>query len=135
MEWDEPDLVKYDFRFGAKAHPAVARLGFPRQDAQYPDEWICSFQIQGVKDSRIRRARGEDGLQALTIASSAIRNTLDRLKGVTSDSVPHEVVFPRYLPFCCGLDFHRKLCGLVDAEIKKQQRRLARRRRSRNKSG
>src|SRR6185437_15190674 len=28
---------------------------------------------------------------------------------------------PRYLPFCCGLDFRRKLCGIVDAEIAKKQ--------------
>lgn len=133
MEWNEPSLVQYEFRFGAKQRPALARLGFPRL-REGDREWSCAFQIQGLKDSRIRLARGEDGLQALTIAASVIRKSLDRLKLVSSDGVSHEVVFPRYLPFCCGLEFHRKLCKILDTEIKKKQRQLSRRRLARRKS-
>jgi hypothetical protein len=101
--WDEPCLLQYDFRVGAKQHAAIARLGFPRPDQAHPKEWICSFQIQGLKDDRIRRARGADGVQALTIASMAIRARLDRLRTIDPGSVPYEIVFPRYLPFCYGL--------------------------------
>ena len=133
MEWNEPTLVQYEFRFGAKQRPALARLGFPRL-REGDSEWSCAFQIEGLKESKIRLARGEDGLQALTIAASVIRKSLDKLRLVSSDGGPHEVVFPRYLPFCCGLEFHRKLCNILDAEIKKKQRQLSRRQLARKKS-
>ncbi len=127
MEWNEPCLVRYDFRFGAKRRPAIARLGYPRPDQKHAREWVCAFQIQGLKDSRIRLARGEDGLQALTIASTVIRTSLNRLKTIDPAVLRHEFVFPRYLPFCYGLEFHRKLCKIVDAEIKKKDKQLSKR--------
>lgn len=129
MTSSEPYLLQYPFRFGAKQREAEARLGFPRSDEVHPGEWVCSFQLYGLKDDRIRAARGADGLQALMIASGAIRKSLDRLEDINSDAGSYEIVFPRYVPFCCGLDFHRKLCGLMDAEIARKQeakRRLAR---------
>lgn len=131
MEWREICLVQYPFRYGTKRRAAEARLGFPRPDETHPGEWVCSFQLHGVKADRIRAARGEDGLQALVIASDAVRKSLDRLTNVVSDSGPYEIVFPRYLPFCLGLDFHRRLCKLVDAEIEEEQRELVRRRAAR----
>lgn len=117
--------MQYAFRFGAEQREAEARLGFPRADEA---QWVCSFQLRGLDDDRVHAARGADGLQALVIASDAIRKALDQLDNIKSDFAPYEIVFPRYLPFCCGLDFHRKLCGIVDAEIAKKQeakRRLA----------
>jgi len=128
MKWNEPYLMRYPFRFGAEGSPAEARLGFPQADAEDPGYWVCSFQLYGLEDNRIRRARAPDGLLALLIASGAIRRSLDRLERVSSDAEPWELVFPRHLPFCLGLDFHRKLCKLVDAEIKKEDKRLARQR-------
>jgi hypothetical protein len=127
VKWSEPSLVEYEFRFGVKQRPGLARLGFPRL-REGDREWSCAFETHGLKDNRIRLARGVDGLQALTIASTVIRKSLDRLKSISSDVVPHEVVFPRYLPFCHGLEFHRKLCKILDAEIKKKERQLSRRR-------
>lgn len=129
MKWDEPCLLQYEFRVGVKQRAAIARLGFPKPDQAHPREWICSFQIQGLKDDRIHRARGADGVQALTIASMAIRARLDRLKTIGPCSVPYEIVFPRYLPFNYGLEFHRKLCNLVDVEIKIKEAQLSRARR------
>ena len=82
MLWNERSLLEYEFRFGVKQRPAIARLGFPQPDETHRGEWVCSFQIEGLKDSQIRRARGEDGLQALTIASMAVRASLDRLRGI-----------------------------------------------------
>jgi|GEM_PF-2860434 len=127
MSWDEPCLMQYEFRYGVKERPAVARLGFPRPDAARPGDWICSFQIEGLKDDKIRKARSDDGLHALTIASMAIRASLDRLRTIRVDGMAYEIVFPRYLPFCLGLEFHRKLCKLVDAELKKKNRQIRRR--------
>jgi hypothetical protein len=31
-----------------------------------------------------------------------------------------EIIFPRHLPFCYGIEFHRKPCDILDAEIKKE---------------
>jgi hypothetical protein len=132
MEWSEPSLVEYEFKFGAKQRAGLARLGFPRL-REGDSEWSCAFQIKGLKDSRIRLARGADGLQALTIASTVIRKSLDRLEIVAADVVPHEIIFPRYVPFCQGLEHHRNLCKILDAEIKEINRQLARRRRGRKK--
>jgi len=125
--WSEPVLVQYEFRYGAKQREAVARLGFPRLDESHPGEWICPFQIHGLKDNLLRLARSNDGLLSLTIASSFIRRSLDRLKDVSSDIVPYWVVFPRQVPFCYGAEFHWHLCEILDAEIKKKGSQLDRR--------
>jgi hypothetical protein len=132
--WSEPVLVQYEFRYGAKQREAIARLGFPRPDESNPGEWICPFQIHGLKDDLVRWARSNDGLLSLTIASSFIRRSLDRLKDVSSEIVPYWVVFPRHVPFCYGPEFHWHLCKMLDAEIKKKNRQLNRRRLARGKS-
>ncbi len=67
--------------------------------------------------ARVRRTTG-----ALTIASTVIRKSLDRLKNVVSDAEPFETVFPRYVPFCHGREYHRNLCKILDAEINKKER-------------
>ena len=132
MEWSEPWLVAYDFRFGAKQRPVTARLGFPRL-REGDREWSCAFQIEGLKDDRIRLARAEDGLFALVIANTVIRKSLDRLKNVVSDVAPHETLFHRFIPFCYGLEYHHHLCKILDAEMKKKDRQISRRRLAREK--
>src|SRR5258708_8923677 len=118
MEWSEPSLVEYKFQFGAKRRSGIARMGFPR--LRHGDrEWSCAFQIQGLKDSQIRLARGVDGLQALMIANALIRRSLDRLKPVAPNGEAHEFIFPRVVTGAYGLEFHRRLCEFIDTEIKK----------------
>ena len=131
MQWSERSLVEYEFRFGVKRRAGVARLGFPRL-RKGDREWSCAFQIDGLKDSRIRLARGVDGFQALTIANAVVRKSLDRLKqpiGINGEA--HEFIFPRVVSSAYGLEFHRKLCKMIDAEVKKKERQLARRWRAR----
>jgi hypothetical protein len=133
-QWSEATLVQYEFQYGARQLSAVARLGFPRLDEAHPGEWVCPFQIQGLKDNRVRLARSNDGLLSLTIASTFIRKSLDRLSDVRSDVAPHWVVFPRQVPFCYGPEFHWRLCGILDDEIKKKNRQISRRRLARKRS-
>jgi hypothetical protein len=97
-------------------------------------EWSCSFQIRGVADSRFRVARGVDGLQALIIAVTVIRKSLDRLKPIGTNGEVHEFIFPRIVSSSYGLEAHRNLCKIIDAEIKKKERQLSRRWRGRKKS-
>jgi hypothetical protein len=134
MEWSEPSLVEYEFQFGAKRCAGLARLGFPRL-REGDREWSCAFQIQGLEDSGIRFARDVDGLQALTIAMTEIRKSLDRLEPVGPNGEAHEFVFPRVVPVSYELEFHRNLCKIIDTEIEKKERQLRRQWLARKKSG
>ena len=107
VDWNGPVLIERDYWIGNDQIAITVRLGFPRQ-AERSDEWACSFQLFGWGDSQVKVARGSDGLQALTIATEAIRQRLDDAGNVTSSSdVPYEFVFPRYVPFAHGLEYHR----------------------------
>jgi hypothetical protein len=133
MRWSEPSLVEFEFRFGAKRRPGLARLGFPRL-RKGDREWSCSFQIHGLEDSKIRVARGDDGLQALIIAITIIRKSLDRLNPVGPSGEAHEFIFPRVVPSAYGLEAHRNICKIIDADIRKNERQLRRRWAVRKKS-
>src|SRR5580700_10276818 len=124
MDWNEPALLERKYQVGADQVTIVARLGFPRP-TEREEEWACSFQLHGSGDSPIRVAHGADGLQAITIAASTIRQWLDGASNVSSSEVPYEVVFPRYVPFAHGLDYHRHLCKVLDEEIEKKEREIA----------
>jgi hypothetical protein len=126
MRWSEPSLVEFEFFFGARRRSGLARLGFPHLQ-EGDREWSCAFQVRGVKDGRIRLARGVDGFQALTIATAELRKSLDELKPIGPNGEAHEFIFPRIVPSTYGLEFHLKLCRLIDAETKKEERRIHRR--------
>jgi hypothetical protein len=139
-EWREPLLIEYEFEFGARRSKAVARLGFPRF-LEEKRVWVCPLQLSGVKislhplpieDGHLHLAYGEDGLGALSNAATAIRRSLERLKAVGKEH--YQFLFPKILPMSYGLEFHNKLCQLVDAEIAKKERALSRRRLARRKS-
>jgi hypothetical protein len=84
--------------------------------------------VSGRWRGKTQVAHGVDGLQALTIAATTIRKSLDKMGNVRSDSEPYEVIFPRYVPFDYGLEFHHHLCGVLDREINTKERQLTRRR-------
>jgi hypothetical protein len=123
MDWNEPILLERKYQAGPDQTTVVARLGFPRP-TERADEWACTFQLFGWGDSRVRVAHGTNGLQAITIAASTIRQWLDGAGNVSSTEAPYEVVFPRYVPFAHGLDYHRHLCGVLDEEIEKKEREI-----------
>jgi hypothetical protein len=129
-EWKEQIFLQEEFKIGKHGRSVVARLGFPRRAGAGP-EWSCSFQFAGWKEGRIRVAHGVDGLQAMFGAVAAVRKALDRAASVQSNKEPYEFLFPRFVPMSYGLEFHRHLCGILDAEIAKKEKRLSRRRLSR----
>jgi hypothetical protein len=124
-------LLEYEFKAGKNQKTRFARLGFPRPIKD--DEWVCSFQLEGWKEGKIKAAHGVDGLQALLIASDAIRRALEKMKGVTPCGDSFEFVFPRIVPSSYGPDFHWHLCGILDKEIAKKERQLSRRRLARKR--
>jgi hypothetical protein len=132
MDWIEPVLLQHEFQIGAGQKTILARLGFPRP-VESGREWACSFQLSGWRDNKIRIAHGVDGLQALLIAATAIRKSLDRVKDISSGNEPYECVFPRIVPISYGLEFHRYLCNLLDEEIGRKEKQLSRKRLSRQK--
>lgn len=132
MDWNEPSLVERKYQIGVDQTVIVARLGFPRP-TERDQEWACSFQLFGWTDSRVHIAHGMDGLQALTIAASTLRQWLDSAGNVSSSEAPYEVVFPKYVPFGHGLDFHRYLCRLLDDEIEKKEKEIEAKRISRER--
>jgi len=134
MNWNEPALLEREFSSGGRGRRIVARLGFPRP-TERPDEWACSFQLTGHKDSRIHLAHGVDGLQALLIAASTLRRWLDSFKSLKSDNEPYELVFPKTVPVSYGLEFHRRVCSFLDEQIKKKERQVSRKRLLRKKQG
>lgn len=125
-------MLEYKFKVGKGQKAVFARLGFPHPVND--DDWACSFQIQGWKGGKVQVAHGVDGLQALLIAASAIRRSLERMKGLTLCEEAFEFVFPRIVPGSYGLDFHRHLCGILDQEIARKERQLSRKRLARKKS-
>jgi hypothetical protein len=130
MEWNEPSLVECRCQVGADRVEVVARLGFPRP-TEWEAEWACSFQLFGWRDSKVRAAYGIDGLQAITNAASIVRQLLDGAGEVSSSDVPYEFVFPKYVPFAHGLDYHRHLCKVLEEEVEKKEREIEARRLSR----
>jgi len=133
MDWTEPLLLERKYQIGTDQATIVARLGFPRP-TERDQEWVCLFQLSGWKDSQIHTAHGVDGLQALTIAASTIRDWLDKVSDLTSKEASYEVVFPKYVPFSHGLEFHRYLCKMLDDEVEKKEREIERKRLSREGS-
>ncbi|MGB6564858.1 MAG: hypothetical protein WBE69_19820, partial [Candidatus Binataceae bacterium] len=132
MDWNEPALIERKYQIGADQVTVVARVGFPRPTKR-DQEWACSFQLFGWSDGRVRIAHGVDGLQALMIAASTIRQWLDSASRVSSTESPYEVVFPKYVPFSHGLEFHRHLCRILDEEIEKEERGIEAKRISRER--
>jgi hypothetical protein len=127
MEWTGPSLVEHKLTTKAGNKDVIARLGFPHPSDKAPNEWACDFQLAGWKDGRIRVAYGVDGMQALVIAASEMRRSLDDIKGLLQGDEAHDLVFPRFVPISYGLEFHRQLCAMLDEEIEKKEREIERR--------
>ena len=133
MKWTEPVLLEHEMTHGQDGRQKIlVRMGFPRWVDHF--RWACAFQLVGRRRANIYRsgkiytAEGGDAIQALTIAASAIRRSLDRLQNVSADPAPYEYIFPKFVPIGYGLKFHRHLCEILDREIKKKEKELTKKR-------
>jgi uncharacterized protein DUF6968 len=126
-------FLKLELLVGSRRTPVVAKVGFPHQYKRDQHHWVCSFQLAGLKRARVGIAHGVDGLQALLNATTAIRNSLARLKRVQSLGEPYEFVFPKIVPASYGLQFHRQACALLTKAVAREEKRLPKKRPARRK--
>ena len=131
MNWTEPILLECEFPLRDDRRRIRIRVSFPRRVDE--SEWACAFQLLGWRDNRVRVAHGVDGVQALLIATTALRKSLDKIRKFSAGSEPYEFILPKVVPMSYGLDFHRHLCSILDREIEKKEKELSRKRLSRKR--
>jgi hypothetical protein len=110
---------------------ATVRIGTPRKQGQ---NWVCAFDVSGIGLRQPVLAYGVDGVQALVMALSGIRATID--KSDVSWSWVHGqkgyTGFPSFVPMGFGVAFTRKLERLMDREVTRFARAAERRSKSRS---
>lgn len=93
------------------------KIGKPRRVR--PDEWRCSYCIEGLGRANIQEVCGADGVQALLLCFEAIRTRLtpmgDDLAWECGE--PGDSGFPRYIPSIYGIKFYKRLERLIDREV------------------
>jgi hypothetical protein len=122
--WTEPVLLEEKLAFGPRKQEICARIGFPYFLAG-DRAWACSFQLQGLNGGSIQRVRGENGLFALAKVTKVIRESLNALEPQSLGTY-HELRFPAYLPTAHGLELHRRLRRMLDAERARSLRNQSR---------
>ena len=71
-----------------EAIDAVVRLGMPVADDDGRD-WLCPYQISGIRDEPVRAAFGVDAMQALVLALHILPTELRALARDESGSFPN----------------------------------------------
>ena len=93
----------------------MLRIGKPRRERT--GEWACPFRITGLGSQGLRRAFGEDAVQALQLALEAIRGQLETCgRSVKWLDLPVAVAFPRQIP-SFDEELAARLTRLVDKEV------------------
>jgi hypothetical protein len=108
--------------------PIVVEIGTPRQ--RRTGEWECPYRIRGLKPKAgtLRRALGEDAVQALELVLQAIRLELEQHgEKLTWTGEPGDVGFPQFYPDIFGPVVRRRVIRGIDRELAREGRRLKRR--------
>ncbi|MDI6760533.1 MAG: hypothetical protein QMD05_06870 [Candidatus Brocadiaceae bacterium] len=102
---------------GSKKKAVTVRLGRPKKLQK--DEWICTFQISGLEDSRVQHAYGTDGFQSLIMALEGIRVALEKSgkNFLWEGGEKGDTGFPRFVPMFFGLEFSQRIGHLIDQEV------------------
>ena len=104
-----------------------ARLGRPRRSTAGP--WECAYQVAVSRASRVRRAVGEDAMQALLLAFVGLRAQLVAARA--SWLSPGDPGIQAFIPSAFGLEFAAELEALVDRAVVKRASQLERRHQAR----
>jgi hypothetical protein len=84
-------LASRTVRFQPAAGEATdveVRLGMPVPDGDGRD-WLCPFQIGGIRDEPVRAAVGVDAMQALVLALHVLPTELQAIAREESGSFPN----------------------------------------------
>jgi hypothetical protein len=105
---------------------ATVRIGIPRKHGK---NWVCPFHMSRVELRKPVLAYGVDGVQALIMALSGIRATIDKSKITWSwmHGKKGYAGFPIFVPMGFGTTFSRKLERLIDREVTRFAREAERR--------
>lgn len=95
----------------------LIKIGKPRRVR--PDEWRCSYYIEGLGRAKIQEVCGADGVQALQLCFEAIRTRLTPMgENIAWEcGEPGDTGFPRHIPNIYGTKFYKRLERLIDREI------------------
>jgi hypothetical protein len=109
----------------------LIQVGIPRR--RRTGEWACPYQIVGLEEERVRRALGEDSIQALHLALEGIRMDLKPFESqLTWTGQPGDLFLPEYVPYSYGTKFAKQLSALIQEEVRREGRRIQQRFRRRN---
>jgi hypothetical protein len=97
-------------------------IGEPRLQSDHKVKvWICPFAVEGSRITGVKRATGEDSLQALISAIEGVRATFEESSRQFFWLDPSCGPFiPRYVPVNLGTDFERRAIRAIERETEKR---------------
>ena len=118
-ELGRPIAERVLVRAGRRKGQLTVRLGAPKK-AQDVD-WVCPYQIVGLRDSKVGTAYGVDALQALMMALEKIRVRLEKAgSGYTwLGGEEGDAGFPRLVPIYFGAAFATRINQQIDRELER----------------
>jgi uncharacterized protein DUF6968 len=118
-----PAIASRQLTLVPSGRPVLVELDAPVR--RRSGEWACAWHIRGIGRARAGRALGEDGLQALQLALTAVRRALEPFAGrLTWTGEPGELGLPEPIPDYFGGEFRRRLERLVQQETEREAQRL-----------
>ena len=103
---------------GLERRKVTISIGAPRRHPRV--DWECPFLIDGIGDSRVRKAGGVDALQALVMAIEGIRVTLEGTgRGLVWLYPKVGPDIPRYIPTAYGRRFEERMNLAIEREMKR----------------
>jgi len=109
---------------GKRKRQLTVRIGAPKKAEDV--DWVCPYQIAGLRDSRVEAAYGVDALQALMMALEKIRVRLERAGGNCTwvGGEEGDAGFPRLVPSYFGAAFATRINRQIDRELDRFGRAL-----------
>lgn len=113
---------------GRKKRQLTVRIGAPKRAEDV--DWVCPYQIAGLRDSRVDAAYGVDALQALMMALEGIRVRLEKAGGGCTwvGGEEGDAGFPRLVPSYFGAAFATRINQQIDRELERFGKALKSRR-------